>query len=58
MRIVRGMGDTIFSQDDATYLDRTLPRSQAVRWIEGAKLFLAEEFPGVIAEEARKPWAA
>lgn len=57
VRIVWGTGDTIFSQDDAAYLDRTLPRSQGVRWMEGAKLFFPEEYPDVIAEEARKLWA-
>nr|WP_225563075.1 alpha/beta hydrolase [Rhodanobacter sp. DHG33] len=56
VRIVWGTGDTIFSQDDAAYLDRTLPRSQGVRRIDGAKLFFPEEFPDVIAEEARKLW--
>jgi len=33
-----------------------LPRSLGVRRIEGAKLFFPEEFPDVIAEEARKLW--
>jgi haloalkane dehalogenase len=55
-RIVWGTGDRIFSQDDAAYLDNTLPRSRGVRRIEGAKLFFPEEFPDVIAEEARKLW--
>jgi len=55
-RIVWGTGDNIFSQDDAAYLDETLPRSRGVRRIEGAKLFFPEEFPDVIAEEARKLW--
>lgn len=57
-RIIWGTGDTIFLQDDAAYLDKTLPRSRGVRQIEGAKLFFPEEFPDVIAEEARKLWAA
>jgi len=57
VRVVWGTGDTIFSPDDAAYLDHTLPRSQGVRRIEGAKLFFPEEFPDVIAEEARKLWA-
>lgn len=57
-RIVWGTGDDIFSQDDAAYLDRTLPHSQGIRRIDGAKLFFPEEFPDVIAEEARKLWAA
>jgi haloalkane dehalogenase len=55
-RIIWGTGDTIFSPPDAAYLDRTLPRSLGVRRIEGAKLFFPEEFPDVIAEEARKLW--
>ena len=41
---------------DADYLDRTLPNSRGVRRIPGAKLFFPEEFPDVIAEEARKLW--
>jgi haloalkane dehalogenase len=56
-RIIWGTGDTIFSQADAAYLDRALPQSHGVRRIEGAKLFFPEEFPDVIAEEARKLWA-
>ena len=56
-RIIWGTGDSIFSQDDAAYLDKTLPRSHGVRRIEGAKLFFPEEFPDVIAQEARKLWA-
>jgi haloalkane dehalogenase len=55
-RIIWGTGDNIFSQDDAAYLNDTLPRSRGVRRIEGAKLFFPEEFPDVIAEEARKLW--
>nr|WP_233176126.1 alpha/beta hydrolase [Dyella sp. ASV24] len=58
VRIVWGTGDNIFSPDDAAYLDHALPRSQGVRRIDGAKLFFPEEFPDVIAEEARRLWAA
>jgi haloalkane dehalogenase len=56
-RIVWGTGDTIFKQEDADYLDHTLPNSRGVRRIPGAKLFWPEEFPDVIAEEARKLWS-
>lgn len=56
VRIIWGTGDTIFSPDDAAYLDRTLPQSRGVRRIDGARLFFPEEFPDVIAEEARKLW--
>lgn len=56
-RILWGTGDTIFSKDSADYLDRLLPNSRGVRRIPGAKLFFPEEFPDVIAEEARKLWA-
>ncbi|HKU17447.1 MAG TPA: alpha/beta hydrolase [Steroidobacteraceae bacterium] len=57
-RIVWGTGDPIFSQESPDYLDRTLPNSRGVRRIPGAKLFFPEEFPDVIAEEARKLWGS
>jgi pimeloyl-ACP methyl ester carboxylesterase len=55
-RIVWGTGDTIFSQASPDYLDRILPCSRGVRRVAGAKLFFPEEFPDVIAEEARRLW--
>jgi len=57
-RIVWGTGDDIFRLDSAAYLDRTLPNSRGVRYLEDAKLFWPEEFPDVIAQEARALWAA
>jgi pimeloyl-ACP methyl ester carboxylesterase len=57
-RIVWGTGDTIFSQKSPDYLDRTLPQSRGVRRVPGAKLFFPEEFPDLIAEEARLLWMA
>ncbi|WP_223644040.1 alpha/beta fold hydrolase [Corallococcus sp. EGB] len=55
-RIVWGMADTIFSPSSADYLDRTLGNSRGVRRVEGAKLFFPEEYPDLIAEEARRLW--
>jgi haloalkane dehalogenase len=55
-RIVWGMADDIFRRDSADYLDRTLPNSQGIRRLENAKLFWPEEYPEVIAEEARRLW--
>jgi pimeloyl-ACP methyl ester carboxylesterase len=55
-RIVWGTGDTIFSPASPDYLDRTLARSQGVRHVQDAKLFFPEEFPDLIAKEARKLW--
>ncbi|MET0229591.1 MAG: alpha/beta hydrolase [Rhodanobacteraceae bacterium] len=55
-RIVWGTGDDIFALESAGYLDRTLPNSRGVRYLEAAKLFWPEEFPDVIAEEARSLW--
>jgi len=55
-RIVWGTGDDIFRLDSAAYLDRTLPKSRGVRYLEDAKLFWPEEFPDVIADEARALW--
>lgn len=57
-RIVWGTADFLFAPEWADWLDRTLPKSQGVRYLEGAKLFFPEEFPDIIAEEARKLWSA
>lgn len=56
LRIVWGASDDIFLQSDADYLDRTFPRSEGIRRVPGAKLFFPEEFPDIIAEEAKRLW--
>lgn len=56
-RIVWGMSDDIFAPGDAEYLDRILPGSRGVRRIPEGKLFFPEEYPDVMAEEARGLWA-
>jgi haloalkane dehalogenase len=55
-RVLWGTGDTIFSQASPDYLARTLGNSRGVRRIPGAKLFFAEEYPDLIADEARQLW--
>lgn len=55
-RVVWGTGDDIFSPASPDYLDRTMGNSRGVRRVPGAKLFFPEEFPDVIAEEARRLW--
>jgi pimeloyl-ACP methyl ester carboxylesterase len=55
-RIVWGTGDDIFSQKSPDYLHRILPQSRGVRRVDGAKLFFPEEFPDIIADEARRLW--
>lgn len=55
-RILWGTGDDIFSAASPGYLDRTFGNSRGVRLVPGAKLFWPEEFPDVLAEEARKLW--
>jgi pimeloyl-ACP methyl ester carboxylesterase len=55
-RIVWGTGDDIFAATSPDYLDRTLGNSRGVRRVAGAKLFFPEEFPDLIAEEARALW--
>jgi hypothetical protein len=45
-RIVRGAGDDIFALESAAYLDRTLPGSRGVRYLEGAKTVLARGISG------------
>ncbi|QNK02150.1 alpha/beta fold hydrolase [Dyella telluris] len=56
VRIVWGASDTVFKQADAGYLDHLFPRSQGIRHVPEGKLFFQEEFPDVIAEEARRLW--
>lgn len=58
VRIVWGAADDIFAQSDADYLDRLFPKSRGVRRVPGAKLFFQEEYPDVVAEEARRLWRA
>ncbi|MEE2690395.1 MAG: alpha/beta hydrolase [Pseudomonadota bacterium] len=55
-RILWGTADFLFAAEWAEWLDAALPRSQGVRYLEGAKLFFPEEFPKIIAEEARRLW--
>lgn len=55
-RILWGTGDDIFSAASPGYLDRTLGNSRGVRQVPGAKLFWPEEFPEIVAEEARRLW--
>lgn len=57
MRAVWGMADTIFSPAGAEYLDHAFARSLGVHRIAQGKLFFPEEFPEVIASEARRLWA-
>lgn len=56
VRIVWGTGDTIFSAKSPEYLDGVLPLSHGVRKVKGAKLFFPEEYPELIAEEAKRLW--
>jgi pimeloyl-ACP methyl ester carboxylesterase len=56
VRILWGTADTIFSADSAQLLSRTFPNSRGVRGVAGAKLFWPEEFPDLIAAEARSLW--
>jgi haloalkane dehalogenase len=55
-RIIWGMSDTIFSTKSPEYLAQTLPHVLGIRRIETAKLFFPEEYPQVIAAEARLLW--
>ena len=56
-RIVWGMADTIFSKDDPKYLAKILPRVTGIRRLPEGKLFFPEEYPSVIAQEARLLWS-
>ena len=56
MRVVWGSADTIFRADSPEYLNSVFPNAKGTRRIAGAKLFFPEEYPDVIAEEARRLW--
>ena len=56
-RIVWGTGDDIFSSASPDYLARTFGNGRGVRRVPGAKLFFPEEFPDLVAEEARRLWS-
>jgi haloalkane dehalogenase len=51
-------GDVLFSPASPASLGRLLPRSRGVRKVADAKLFFPEEYPELIAEEARALWDA
>jgi haloalkane dehalogenase len=55
-RIVWGMSDTVFSTRSPDYLAAILPRVLGIRRIDQAKLFFPEEYPDIIAQEARLLW--
>lgn len=57
VRILWGTADTIFSPQSADYLHRLFPHSRGIRRVEGAKLFWPEEFPEIVAQEARELWS-
>lgn len=57
IRIVWGMGDTIFAPTGPDYLAGIMPQA-TIRRLPAAKLFWPEEYPEVIAEEARLLWEA
>ena len=55
-RIVWGMADSIFSPKSPDYLAGLMPQA-TIRRLPKAKLFWPEEYPEIIAEEARRLWA-
>jgi haloalkane dehalogenase len=54
--IVWGTADQFFSVAAAEWLDRTFPKSQGIRRVEGGKVFFVEEMPDLIADEAVALW--
>jgi haloalkane dehalogenase len=56
VRVVWGMGDTIFRPANAEHLDRAFGNSRGVRRLEGSKLFWPEERPDIVAAQARILW--
>jgi len=56
VRIIWGMSDKIFSTGNPDYLAGILPHLNGIRRIPEAKLFFPEEYPDVVAAEARLLW--
>jgi pimeloyl-ACP methyl ester carboxylesterase len=56
VRIVWGASDTVFDKADPVYLDRLFAHSRGIRYVAEGKLFFQEEYPDVIADEARLLW--
>jgi pimeloyl-ACP methyl ester carboxylesterase len=56
VRILWGTADTIFSADSAQLLSGMFTNSRGMRRVPGAKLFWPEEFPDLLAAEARSLW--
>ena len=57
VRMLWGTGDPLFTAEWAEWLDRTIPTSKGVRYVDGAKLFFTEEFPAIVSDEARVLWS-
>jgi haloalkane dehalogenase len=55
-RVLWGDADTIFPLRDGEYLAGILAKSQGIRRVEGGKLFFPEEFPDLVAAEAKRLW--
>ena len=55
-RMLWGTGDPLFTKDWAEWLNKILPKAKGIRYVDGAKLFFTEEFPDIVAEEARRLW--
>lgn len=56
VRIVWGRADPTFSAQGPGYLDALFPNSGGVREVPDGMLFFPEEFPDLIADEAKKLW--
>jgi hypothetical protein len=55
-RIVWGMRDEIFATRNPDYLYSILPEMMGITRLRTAKLFFPEEYPDIIAKEARSLW--
>ncbi|MBO9621566.1 MAG: alpha/beta hydrolase [Sphingomonas sp.] len=56
VRIVWGTADGLFARDSPAFLDGLFPNSRGIRALTGARFFFPEEYPDLIAEEARRLW--
>jgi pimeloyl-ACP methyl ester carboxylesterase len=56
VRVLWGMGDTIFAPSNADYFEQAFGNPRGVLRIPGAKLFWPEERPHLVAAEAQALW--
>lgn len=56
VRVLWGDADNTFRPETPVYLEALFPNSRGLRRLPGAKLFWPEEYPDILADEAKALW--